>query len=108
MTWQYTIEWHDTSTGSNTVQQAGINSNSKSIVMVSSKPRSQSEKQLISVKAWTTEINSDNQGNLLFLAISGMFLMLLFLKNPKIFNIILWVNRVIDQASDGPSIILID
>ena len=68
MTWQYTIEWHDTSTGSNTVQQAGINSNSKSIVMVSSKPRSQSEKQLISVKAWTTEINSDNQGNLLFLA----------------------------------------
>ena len=71
MTWQYTIEWHDTSTGSNSVQQAGINSNSKSIVMVSSKPRSQSEKQLISVKAWTTEIN---QGNLLFLAISGMFL----------------------------------
>ena len=78
MTWQYTIEWHDTSTGSNSVQQAGINSNSKSIVMVSSKPRSQSEKQLISVKAWTTEIDSDNQGNLLFLAISGMFLMLLF------------------------------
>ena len=28
--------------------------------------------------------------------------------NPTIFNIIPWVDRLIDQASDGPSIILID
>ena len=29
-------------------------------------------------------------------------------KNPTIFNIIRWVDRLIDQASDGPNIILID
>merc|ERR1719273_1429824 len=53
MTWQYTIEWHDTlSGGSASGSSSSINSNSKSIVMVSSKPRSQSENQLISVKAW--------------------------------------------------------
>ena len=28
--------------------------------------------------------------------------------NPTIFNIIFWVDCLIDQASDGPSIILID
>ena len=28
--------------------------------------------------------------------------------NPTIFNIIRWVNRLSDQASDGPSIVLID
>ena len=65
MTWQYTIEWHDTlSGGSASGSSSSINSNSKSIVMVSSKPRSQSENQLISVKAWTTELNSSvNQTN---------------------------------------------
>ena len=47
MTWQYTIEWHDTSSH-------GINSHRKSIVVVTSKPRSQSEKQLIQIKTWTS------------------------------------------------------
>ena len=75
MTWQYTIEWHDTSSSnSGNSGQAGINSNSKSIVMVSSKPRSQSEKQLISVKAWTTEINSGSQGKYAFHILLGMIL----------------------------------
>ena len=66
MTWQYTIEWHDTlshSGSSASGSSPSINSNSKSIVMVSSKPRSQSENQLISVKAWTTELNSSNQSD---------------------------------------------
>ena len=48
MTWQYTIEWHDTSSH-------GINSHRKSIVVVTSKPRSQSEKQLIQIKTWTSK-----------------------------------------------------
>ena len=29
-------------------------------------------------------------------------------KNPTIFNILCWADCLIDQASDGPSIILID
>ena len=60
MTWQYTIEWHDTSSH-------GINSHRKSIVVVTSKPRSQSEKQLIQIKTWTSSslltaspLNDDN------------------------------------------------
>lgn len=44
MTWKYTIEWHETSP----------ESNRKSIVLVTSKPRSQEENQLISVRAWTS------------------------------------------------------
>lgn len=47
MTWQYSIEWHDTSS-------LLLDSSRKSIVMVTSKPRSQSEKELIRVEAWVT------------------------------------------------------
>ena len=63
MTWQYTIEWHDTSASSNNNRQShpNLNSNRKSIVMVSSKPRSQSEKQLISVRAWTSSLKSGGE-----------------------------------------------
>ena len=43
MTWQYSIEWHTTHSNRN-----------ESTVMVTSKPRSQSEADLISVKAWTS------------------------------------------------------
>ena len=43
MTWQYSIEWHSTHSNRN-----------ESIVVVTSKPRSQSEKDLIRVKAWTS------------------------------------------------------
>lgn len=44
MTWKYTIEWHN-------LPNHG-NANPKSIVMVTSKSRSQSESHLISVKSW--------------------------------------------------------
>ena len=67
MTWQYTIEWHDTSRSliADNSKSGGhtsglINSNSKSIVMVGSKPRSQSEKQLISVQAWTSNSTAEH------------------------------------------------
>ena len=65
MTWQYTIEWHDTSRSliadnSKIGHHGLINSNSKSIVMVASKPRSQSEKQLISVQAWTSNSTAEH------------------------------------------------
>ena len=43
MTWQYTIEWHSSHSNRNA-----------SFVMVTSKPRSQSEQDLIRVKAWTS------------------------------------------------------
>ena len=43
MTWQYTIEWHTSHSNRNA-----------SFVMVTSKPRSQSEQDLIRVKAWTS------------------------------------------------------
>ena len=56
MTWQYTIEWHDTSSH-------GINSHRKSIVVVTSKPRSQSEKQLIQIKTWTSSSTTDSSPN---------------------------------------------
>ena len=51
MTWKYTIEWH-------TITNHGTNPNPQSIVMVTSKPRSKSESQLISIKSW---INNENQ-----------------------------------------------
>ena len=57
MTWQYTIEWHDTSTGG---KSGIIISNRKSIVMVTSKPRSKKESNLITVKAWTTQSSDAN------------------------------------------------
>ena len=65
MTWQYTIEWHDTSRSliADNSKSSGhgiVNSNSKSIVMVASKPRSQSEKQLISVQAWTSNSTAEH------------------------------------------------
>ena len=44
MTWQYTIEWHGSALA-----------NRKSIVIVTSKPRSQSEDTLIKVKTWTSQ-----------------------------------------------------
>ena len=56
MTWQYTIEWHDTSSH-------GINSHRKSIVVVTSKPRSQSEKQLIQIKTWTSSSTASSSHN---------------------------------------------
>ena len=43
MTWQYSIEWHTTHSNRN-----------ESTVMVTSKPRSQSDADLIRVKAWTS------------------------------------------------------
>ena len=48
MTWQYTIEWHGNAA-------ALSNSNRKSIVIVTSKPRSQTESTLIKVKTWTSQ-----------------------------------------------------
>ena len=53
MTWKYTIEWH-------TITNHGTNPNPQSIVMVTSKPRSKSESQLIHIKSWT------NQNQVLF------------------------------------------
>ncbi len=53
MTWQYTIEWHETSSSS-------IDTSRKSIVMVTSKPRSQFEDQLISVRAWTSVLHENS------------------------------------------------
>ena len=55
MTWQYTIEWHSGQVS------ALSNSNRKSIVIVTSKPRSQTESTLIKVKTWTSQ-----QSNILF------------------------------------------
>ena len=53
MTWQYSIEWHSTHSNRN-----------ESIVVVTSKPRSQSEKDLIRVKAWTSsQKHSENAEN---------------------------------------------
>ena len=53
MTWQYSIEWHSTHSNRN-----------ESIVVVTSKPRSQSEKDLIRVKAWTSsQKHSENAKN---------------------------------------------
>lgn len=45
MTWKYTIEWHN-------LPNHGANPDPKSIVMVTSKSRSQSESHLINVKSW--------------------------------------------------------
>lgn len=55
MTWQYAIEWHEMA-----------NANRKSIVVVTSKPRSQSESGLISIKAWTSAIFEDPAKIVLF------------------------------------------
>ena len=53
MTWQYSIEWHSTRSNRN-----------ESIVVVTSKPRSQSEKDLIRVKTWTSsQKHSENAEN---------------------------------------------
>ena len=53
MTWQYSIEWHSTHSNRN-----------ESIVVVTSKPRSQSDKDLIRVKAWTSsQKHSENAKN---------------------------------------------
>lgn len=56
MTWQYTIEWHDTG------------ANRKSIVVVTSKPRSQSEASLISIKAWTSALFEDDPAKIVLYA----------------------------------------
>ena len=67
MTWQYNIEWHQgrrrhqryqtgngsNSTGSYIQLQPQQTQQRKSIVVVTSKPRSQMEDSLISVKGWT-------------------------------------------------------
>ena len=53
MTWQYTIDWIPGGIGSG-------GTFSKNVVVVSSKPRSRSESDLILVDAWTSEVDGKN------------------------------------------------
>ena len=53
-TWQYTIDWIPSDTGNGGTL-------SKNVVVVSSKPRSRSESDLIVVDAWTSEANGWNR-----------------------------------------------
>ncbi len=58
MTWQYNIEWHGNGAAGGSGSSAGLlglgsNGLRKSIVVVTSKPRSQLEDSLITVSAWT-------------------------------------------------------
>ena len=53
-TWQYTIDWMPGGTGNG-------GAFSKNVVVVSSKPRSRSESDLIVVDAWTSEANGRNR-----------------------------------------------
>ena len=65
MTWQYTIEWHDSqvhATSSGGIHATSSNHKTSSIVMVTSKPKSKLEQDLIRVKAWTSK-NAKNFEN---------------------------------------------
>ena len=53
MTWQYTIDWISGGIGSGGTL-------SKNVVVVSSKPRSRRESDLILVDAWTSEVDGKN------------------------------------------------
>ena len=53
MTWQYTIEWHGNAASDSLNFSNGLR---KSIVVVTSKPRSQLEDTLITVKSWTKNV----------------------------------------------------
>ena len=57
MTWQYTIDWIPGGIGS------GGGTFSKNVVVVSSKPRSRSESDLILVDAWTSELDGENDSS---------------------------------------------
>ena len=59
MTWQYTIEWHQSRDASDIASDIvkssdTTKSNRKNIVTVTSKPRSQMESSLITVTTWTS------------------------------------------------------
>ena len=53
MTWQYTIDWIPGGVGSGGAL-------SKNVVVVTSKPRSRTESDLLLVDAWTSEVDGKN------------------------------------------------
>ena len=55
-TWQYTIKWHLGKTDSPVTE----NQSQQSVVAVTSKPRQQSDKGLITVDSWTSDPSSNN------------------------------------------------
>jgi hypothetical protein len=54
MTWQYTIEWHQPRDANVDGDAARRDVSRKNIVTVTSKPRSQMESSLITLKTWTS------------------------------------------------------